>query len=326
MGVTTTPDTVRQIVDDGIRRYFAERRRKIRPFVDQNFSLRGSVELHRAAIGWDIAKAPLNLMLAAPQAGLLAVSGIAHKLGAPETAARLGKTRLVMQTAVGRELSWRLHTELLELPFESNGRIATRDALAETILADPRVAGTMTAAITAISAHGNDPALRLRLEAALIEYGRTRAAATEITTALLSLAAGAMILRQLTPGALTLGPSMAAAIAQQTAIMSFPLGGTLGTLWYSLFPVAPSALLVASLTTGLLAASTVVSAFAGIIADPVQRKLGLHEARLRRMIGSVERQLQDPAAAGFVVHDHYVARLADLFDVAGAVTRAITLT
>ena len=92
-------------------------------------------------------------------------------------------------------------------------------------------------------------------------------------------------------------------------------------MWYTLFPVAPSAVLVAGLTGGLLAASTVASAFAGVVADPVQRKLGLHDRRLRLMLDALERQMHDPAAPGFVVHDHYVARLLDLFDVTGALVR-----
>ena len=155
----------------------------------------------------------------------------------------------------------------------------------------------------------------------MAEYTRTRAAATEITTALLTLGAGAVALRKLTPGAISLGPTLAAAIARRAAVMSFPMGGALGSIWYTLFPVAPSAVLVTALTGGLLAASTVAAAFAGIVADPVQRKLGLHQRRLQRMLDALERQMHDPSAPGFVVHDHYVARLMDLFDVAGALLR-----
>lgn len=312
-----------QIVNDGVRRYFRERHGRITPFVDRNFSLRGSLSLHRAAVGWDIAKAPLNLAMAAPQVGLLVASHAARKLGAPRLAAELGSKRLTVHTAVGQELAWRLHADLLELPYESSGRATTKDALAETILSDPRVISTLTPALEALGATGDDPALRERLESAMTEYGRTRAAATEITTALLSISAGALALRKLTPGALTLGPSLAAAIAQRAAVMSFPMGGALGSVWYTLFPIAPSAVLVAGLTGGLFAASTVASAFAGVIADPVQRKLGLHQLRLRRMLEALERQMKDPSAPGFVVHDHYVARLLDLFDVAGALVRVV---
>jgi hypothetical protein len=314
---------IEQIVDDGVRRYFAARRQRIGPFVDRNFSLRGSISLHRAAIGWDIARAPLNLAMAAPQVGLLLASHAARKLGAPRVAAQIGSKRLVVHTAVAKELAWRLHADLLELPYRSGDRVAVRDALAETILSDPRVVAALTPALEALGSRGDDPVLRRRLEAAMTEYARTRAAATEITTALLSLSAGALALRQLTPGAMTLGPGLAAAIAQRAAVMSFPMGGALGSLWYTLFPVAPSAVLVAGLTGGLLTASTVASAFAGIVADPVQRKLGLHQIRLRRMLEALEHQMKNPAAPGFVVHDHYVARLLDLFDVAAALVRVV---
>jgi hypothetical protein len=312
-----------QIVEDGVRRYFAQRRKRIGPFVDRNFSLAGSIRLHREAVGWDIARAPLNLAMAAPQVGLLVASHAARKLGAPRIAAQLGNTRLIVHTAVGRELAWRLHADLLELPYRSGDRVSAKDALAETILSDPRVVAALTPALEAIATTGHDPALRRRLEAAMAEYTRTRAAATEITTALFSLGAGAFALRKLTPGAMTLGPTLAAAIAQRAAVMSFPMGGALGSLWYTLFPVAPSAVLVAGLTGGLFAASTVASAFAGVVADPVQRRLGLHQLRLRRMLDALERQMNDQAAPGFVVHDHYVARLLDLFDVAGALMRVV---
>ena len=213
-------------------------------------------------------------------------------------AARLGSKRLVVHTAVGKELAWRLHADLLELPYRSGERVTARDALAETILSDPRVVAALTPALEAIGARGDDPALRRRLEAAMAEYTRTRGAATEIATALLSLGTGAARARKITPGAWSLGPTLAAAIARRAAVMSFPMGGALGSVWYGLFPVAPSAVLVAGLTGGLLAASTVASAFAGVVADPMQRRLGLHEWRLRRMVDALERQMHDPTAPG----------------------------
>nr|WP_294503685.1 DUF6635 family protein [uncultured Rhodopila sp.] len=313
----------RRIVDDGIGRYFADRRGLVKSFVDRNFSLRGSLKLHRRAVGWDIARAPFNLTMAIPQIGLLLASRAASKLGASRTGERLGGTRLTVQTAVGRELAWRLHTELLELPYRDGDRVSAKDALAETILADPRVVAAIAPALEAIGAHGEDPALRQRLEDAMTEYTRTRAAATEITTAMLTLSTGALAVQKVTPGAATLGPILAAAIAQQSAVASFPMGAALGSVWYGLFPVAPSAILVGTLTGGLVAASTLVSAFAGVVADPVQRRLGLHQLRLRRMLDALERQMEDPAAPGFAVHDHYVARLLDLFDIAGALVRAV---
>jgi hypothetical protein len=118
-----------------------------------------------------------------------------------------------------------------------------------------------------------------------------------------------------------LASPLAAMLAQQSAIASFPLGATLGGMWYSFFPAVPSALLIGGLTGGLVLTATVVAAFAGVIADPVQKRLGLHRRRLLRMIDRLEQQMFDPDAPAFAVHDHYVARLLDLFDLLGSAYR-----
>lgn len=312
----------RAIVDDGIARYFASRRERVAPFVDKHFSLRGSLRLHRAAVGWDLARAPLNLAMAAPQIGLLAAAAVARRVGAHRTAATLGGKNLTVHTAVSREITWLIHTELLELPYEEPGRRSDRDALAEVILSDPRVAGELRPLMTALGASGTDPALRDRLDRALTEYARTRGAAAEVATAILSMSAGAATVGKLTPGVLTLGPTLAAAITRHASLVSFPAKSLIGTVWLRLFPAAaPSALLVTGLTGMLLAASTAAAAFSGVVTDPVQRQLGLHQRRLHRLIGSLEDGMGNPAAPGFAINDHYVARLLDLFDLAGAIYR-----
>ncbi len=309
-------ELARLAVADGTRRYFAERRDRIGPFVDRHFSLRGALRLHRAALGWDILKAPLNLSLAGPQIALRLASAIAGRVGAPSLARRLRRS-ILLETAVAREVTWLIHTELLELPYRQRRRVADHDALAASILATPQ----LEAAFAELARRSDDPAFAERLRRAVAEYAVSRAAAAEITTGLLSLGAGAVALNKLTPGAASLGPTLAAIIAQQTAVAAFPFGGWLGGIWYALFPARPSVELISYTTGGLMLAATTFAAFAGIVADPIQRALGLHRARLRRMVAALERQFFEPWAPGFAVHDHYVARLLDLFDIIGAAVR-----
>ena len=216
---------------------------------------------------------------------------------------------------------WHLHAELLELPYADGRHVFARDALAETILTDPLLTAALHEQLEAIAARGGDPGWHQTLVHAMAEYTGSRAAAAEVTTALVSLSSGAIALNKLTPGALSLGPALAATLAQQAAVASFPLGTGLGAWWYGMFPVAPSAALVAGLTGGLLAAAVLVASFAGIVADPLQRRLGLHQRRLHRMLDAMQRQLLQPDAPGFVAHDHYVARLLDMFDLVGAAYR-----
>jgi hypothetical protein len=150
----------------------------------------------------------------------------------------------------------------------------------------------------------------------------TRAGAAEITTALITVGAGAVAVKQATPEVMSLGPAMAATMAHQAAVASFPLGTGLGSLWYGVFPAAASPALIGGVTGGLLAVSSIAAAFAGILADPVQRRLGLHQRRLYRLIDAFERQWEtEREEVGFVARDPYVARLLDLFDLLGSAYR-----
>jgi hypothetical protein len=309
------------VVEAGIRRYCTARRARIGKFVDEHFSLRGAVALHRAAVGWDIVRAPINLAMAGPAVGLrLAAAGM-QWLGAVRAASILRRQRLLLPTSVAQQVEWLVCTELLELPFQVGARVATRDVLAETILADPRVSDALQERLTSIDSNEEDPLLRQRVEKTLAEYTGARNAAAEITTAFMSLGTGGVTLGKLTPGMVSFGPTLASVVAQQTAISSFPLGAALGTLWYGVFPSAPSPVLTFGVSAGLLIVGTMLAAFAGIVADPVQRLLGVHQRRLRRMIDAMERQMLDPAAKGYAARDPYVARLLDAFDLIATVHR-----
>jgi hypothetical protein len=80
--------------------------------------------------------------------------------------------------------------------------------------------------------------------------------------------------------------------------------------------------LVGGVTGGLLAATSVASAFAGIIADPIQKGLGLHHRRLHRLIDAVEKQWNaEHGDTDFVAYDPYAARLMDVFDILSSAYR-----
>jgi hypothetical protein len=313
----------RAIVDHAIDRYIAARHEGVAGFVDRHFSLIGSLRLHRRAFGRDLVRAPANVLLMLPYLGMQAGSAVLGRLGARRAARRLTGRKLFLDTDVGRELTWLLHTELLELPYDDGGRRSERDALAETILADARVAAAIDVLATLARRHAADPDQRARLRNLLDTYASTRAAAADLVNNLLLASAGMAAFQKLTPGTLTLGPAIAAALAQQAAVASFPLGASLGGIWYGLFPATPSAALVAGATGGLVLLTATTAAFAGVVSDPLQRALGLHQRRLHRLIDALGRELKGDSDAAFHARDHYVARIFDLIDLARATYRAI---
>ena len=316
-------EMVAAVVDDAVARYFMARRQKVPDFVARRFGWLGALRLHRKAFGWDLLRAPANLVLAAPVITAKITSTILARAGIERPAAWLTGRRLLFQTSVAREVEWLIQTELLELPFDQGDRTAREDALMAEILADTRVSGMIEAALSAGRQLAADPAARRRLDAFLSTYGESRAAASDIANTLINLGAGALVFRQMTPTALSLGPALAGIFAQQLAIASFPLGAGVGGIWYGFFPATPSTALVVGSTGGLMLGFAVLATFAGVVTDPVQRHLGLHERRLRRMLDAAEQGFRGGRRARFAVRDHYIARLADLFDVASAIIRSV---
>ena len=113
---------------------------------------------------------------------------------------------------------------------------------------------------------------------------------------------------------MTLSSAIAGAIAQQTAIAAFPLGAGLGGLWYGLFPATAGLGLLAATTGGVFLGGALLAALSGIVTDPLQRRLGLHRRRLLRLLRALEGILSGETGENFTMHDYYVARLADIFD------------
>jgi hypothetical protein len=152
-------------------------------------------------------------------------------------------------------------------------------------------------------------------------YAGTRSAAAEITTGCFAGSLGALWVKQVTPGMITLGSVAAGMLSQQSAIAEFPLGTGLGGWWYGMYPAAPSADLVATTMGALVLGGALLPVFSGIVTDPLQRLLGLHRRRLLRLIDTLENGLCGDTAVSFPMHDHYVARLLDVLDVTAGLLR-----
>ena len=317
LGMQSEREWARAVVRDIARRYLASRRECVDPFVDQHFSLTGTLRLHRRAIGWDLLRVPANLLLSPATLAVSVASRIAARLGLARTAAWLDRHRPFFDTAVAREVSWLVTTELLQLPCAQPRRTYTEDALADAILSDPRVAGRICIGDVLLAE------ARARIATALSGYAGTRAATAEIATGSIAAGIGALWVKHATPGMVTLGSVVANMLAQQAAIAAFPLGAGLGTWWYGMYPVAPSAELLATTAGAFAVVGALFAVFSGIVTDPLQRLIGLHRRRLLRLIGALEDILCGDGEGRFPLRDHYVARLIDLLDLSAALLRTV---
>lgn len=322
---------VEAIFGDAVRRYIAGRRARIPDFVDRNFGLRGSLALHRHALGLDLVRAPWNVLAGVATAACGVGAAGLRAAGARGAAARLTGRNLFWKTRVARELEWRLHCDLLELPLDrtSDGghgggggnRRTDRDRLLEEALADPRLVAHFDRLLKIVGDRAGDRAFRDRVHAAMQDYLGSRAAAADITASLFAAGAGFVAGQKFTPGAAALSGAVAGSIAHSTAVGSFFAGPWLGGLYYSVVSVKASPLLYAGVFAGMLVPFAMLTAFAGVVADPAQRALGLHTRRLNRLLDVLEANLTGESDAGFGARDHYVARLMDLLDWSASIVR-----
>jgi hypothetical protein len=315
----TQPEFARAVVRGAARRYALSRRDRVDAFIDRHFTFAGSLALHRCSLGWDLVRAPLNLFLTVPALAAKIASRAARRAGRLQLAMWLARNRLLFETDLAREIEWLVATELLEIPCCQRDRASFRDALAEAVLADPRVAERLGAPLTEPA--GSEREFRGRLVTAIESYIASRMATAEITTGVVATGFGALAVKQATPGLVTLGSALAAAIAQQNAIAAFPLGAGLGGLWYGWFPAVAGPGLIAATTGGVVIVGAVLAAFSGVLTDPLKLCLGLHRRRLLRLLEELERALCDEGNESVTLRDHYVARLIDLLDLVASAWR-----
>ncbi|WP_240789520.1 DUF6635 family protein [Pseudooceanicola onchidii] len=255
----------------------------VRAFVRRVFGARGTLRLHRAALGWDLVKAPVNVVLA-PAFLLSRLMALLAGWGRmPGLASWLRRRQVFFRTAVA---------------------VKVADAVTD-LVADLRGQGLVTASVEAE-------------RTAIDAYVTTRSAVSEMVTTLFVLGTGALLFGTATPGMISLAGPMAERRAEAQAVAEFPLGQALGGLYYGVFPVALPVWQVVATGVALAVIGAIVTTFAGVLADPVQVATGTHRRRLMRMLERMDR-----ADSGGVEREHLLARAGDLSDLALSLWRGL---
>ena len=318
-GTTDASADAEAEADAAARAHFADVRARVDGFARRRFGLAGTLRLHRAALGLDLLRAPVNVLLAPVHVAISLAALVADRLRLRALSRWLRERRVLLDTDVGRTVEERVAVELLGLePGSAAGSSAREgDAMARAMLSPP--------ALRRLADRADDPAAGLaigrRLARALHDYAGTRGAVAEATTALATLVTGAIVFRTLTPGLVSMAPSVAGVLSRDAAISRFWLGETLGGVWYAAFPATVSPWLFGLTLAGLMVLGAVFAAFAGLLADPLQVRLGIHRRRLHRLVDALEAEALGPLSGGFSAPEHYYARLFDLADAGASLLR-----
>lgn len=258
---------------------------ELRRFLRGRFGLTGTLRLHRLALGRDLLRAPVNVTLAPVFLLLRLVSWLLGLVGARRAGQWLATRQIFLTTDVSRQIRGDLDALFARLDAEDIG---------------PR-----------------SPPETVRR--AVDTYVETRNAVAEITTSLLVLLAGAAIFYRATPGVVSLAEPVARMRAQSRAVEDFMLGDWAGGMWYGLFPADLSGIELALTIFVLAVLSSLVTTFAGLIADPVQLWTGIHQRRLTRMMRRLDQQREAAPIGG----EHLLARMGDLVDMASSIWRGM---
>ena len=256
----------------------------VKAFVRRHFSLRGALRTHRLALGPDLLRAPLNVALAPVFILVRLTALLLTRLRLRRAGGWLASRRILLRSDVSRAIESALIDEVLH----------------------PRMAWT-----------GPPSATSTRL---IEDYVGIRSAVAEIVTTLIVLCLGVIVFHAATPGVLSLAPLLSDRAATAGAIADFPLGSGLGRVWYGAFPLDLSGWFVAGVAVLLVMAASILTAFAGVVADPIQARLGIHRRRLMRLLVRL-----DEARSGEpeIAREHLFARMADLTDVVTALLRML---
>lgn len=262
------------------------RRVEVSAFVRTTFGLRGTLRLHRFAFGLDLIRAPLNVLLA-PIFLLTRMIALAAK------AMRFHKTA-----------DWMLRCKiLLETDVSKQVAISVSDFVDDLEARGQQIACP------------NDV-----LEHEIAEYTGVRSAVGEITTTIVILIVGFLAFQAVTPGVISITGPVTELRAHAIAVADFPLGRGLGELYYGVFStdLAPWEVVATGVALAMLA--SVVTTFAGVIADPLQVMTGTHRRRLCLLLNRLEIA---GGRSNSVAREHIAARFADLTDIALNLWRAL---
>lgn len=285
-----TPASTEQILltlEDCIDRYIADRRSRIEPFVDRHFSLHDTIAIQKRSLLIDLLCYPINTLWAIPYMFVKKTGESLGKLGWATASRLLSVVPSGMKRRYQKEVERSIRHEILEWPSGRFSRTENPHALLQVLNIDERVALLLAM-----------PEFSSRLDLAvedinrLIEsYGATRSLASDLAGSFLTLATGWVMFGDHSLSVEGIGERLANKRAKERAASSFVLGSGLGSMFYSVFPPKPSLweIVLATAAVGLLL--TICGMMIGVFADPILKRLGLHQRQLHALLDDIEDRL-----------------------------------
>ena len=274
-------------LEDCIDRYIAERRSLIGPFVDRHFSLKDTIASQKRSLLIDLFCYPINTLWAIPYMFVKKTGDSLGKLGWTTAHSLLSLVPSGMKRRSQKELATSIRNEILEWPTVRYPGTEHRHVLLQ-ILKDEEHGALFLAS----SEFSSRFALAVADINRLIEsHSANRSLASDLVGSFLTLATGWWMFGDHSLGIDGIGERLASKRAKDNAASSFFLGSGIGSMFYAVFPPKPSLwdIVLATAAVGLLL--TICGMLIGVFADPILKRLGLHQRQLHVLLDDIEDRL-----------------------------------
>lgn len=290
----SSPDraVIHQAILRHIEGYFASRRHQVDTFVDQHFSIPGTLEIHRRTLGFDLVRHVLNAYFAVPCMAVKKAVSWLETLGMDRLAQLLNLLPSGLRTDYQKEVEHLVGRDLLQLPLgKYRGEIEV-NALLDEMKKDPILKSWLEKQGGAELQELFSPrVLQSQLKPDLLAYSSRRAGITEMAGSIVTLLAAYKWFHNSSLGAFEMGRRIAGEHARNKAVSHFFLGRKVGSVFYQAFPVAPTKSEIMIATAIVVVALSALTLITVVLSDPVQHRMGIHRKQILKLLDSLESKM-----------------------------------
>jgi len=286
----------------GIQKHFSRQRKYTPTFVKTHFHYGGCWQTNKRAFGFDLGRAPINLLWAPIYIAFIAVLLLLRLAGIKQATTWAKNLPGGLTTRVQSYVNQKVELDLV-----------CKDGLKRAMLSE--VESLSISKPNSIEKQNEqEKQLEDIVEQSLKQLMLTRTASADISNTLFSTAIGALAFKKFTPGGFGLGIILASLWVKFKAEKSFFLGDTMGSWYYAVFPPKPDPIEITLSVLCVMLLLAIVASFSGLATDPIQARIGIHKKRLNTLLKQLEKDLVDKASNRFKPLDPYIARILELFD------------
>lgn len=263
-------------IDDCIEKFTADRKQNISPFIEKHFTVSETLQIQKRHLPLDLILSPVNALWSIPYLVVKKAVETSDKMGWPALNPIIDILPASFKTGYQKDIERLIATELIG-----------EGILIDYIRKDP-VLGPMVASG---AVELDQRRIRTEVLKEIEKYTSSQAMISDICSSLLTLAAGWIYFGDKSLGVLGLGSRFARKIARENASSNFFLGEKVGSVFYGVFPPAPTNTQIVLATFAVGALLTVCSLFVSVMIDPARKRFGMHDKKLHALVDNLEERL-----------------------------------